>query len=340
MDAQTAQSLLEFAEGAGSRLRGLEANATLDQLEQGYGDLQSAMTWFIEHGQATEAFRLGSSLVGFWMATKRLDDGSKWFDQVLELSGGDDARRGRGLFDAGYLAFWKGDDENSASLQNRALDLGRRINNPTVTALALVGLARIALRTDVEEARRLCHQAMTLTEGTADRDGRSSAMHVLAVAAQMAGDLLEARDIMRQRIELARETGNLATVSIESNNLSMVERQLGNAKEAEELAREALDITYRRGDSVAIPWNLNGLAASIANRGEFERAAALIGAADATMRAVGGAWPPDELVHYQRTVATLAEAMGPAAFERARTVGNSMTTSEAVEFALGSRSTA
>lgn len=340
MDAQTAQSLLNFAEGAGPRLRGLEANALLDQLDQRYGDLQSAMRWFIEQGQATEAFRLASSLVGFWMATKRLDEGSGWFELALESSGGDDAHRGRAMFNAGYLAFWKGDDERSSSLQNRALELGRQTANPTVMALALVGLARIALRTDVEEARRLCRQALAVTEGTADRDGRSSAMHVLAAAAQMAGDLLEARDVMRQRIELARETGNLATVSIEGNNLSMVERQLGNIDEAEALVREALDISYRRGDSMAIPWNLNGLAASNAHRGAFDRAATLIGAADATMRAAGGAWPPDELVHYQRTVATLTEAMGSAAFERARIVGNSMTTTEAVDFALGTRSAA
>lgn len=101
----------------------------------------------------------------------------------LALPGGDDAHRGRASFDAGYLAFWKGDDERSTSLQNRALELGREANNPSITALALVGLARIALRTeDVKEARRLCREALAVTEGTADRVGRSSAMHVLGVA--------------------------------------------------------------------------------------------------------------------------------------------------------------
>jgi ATP/maltotriose-dependent transcriptional regulator MalT len=210
------------------------------------------------------------------------------------------------------LAFWSGYDERSSALQNRAVELGRQTNNPTVTALALVGLARIALRSDVEAARGLCREALAVTEGTTDRVGRSSAMHVLGAAAQMAGDLLEAREVMSQRIALGRELGNLAIVSVESNNLSMVERQLGNFDEAEALAREALDISYRRGDSMAIPWNLNGLAASTAHRGGFDRAATLIGAADASMRAAGGAWPPDEWQHYERTVATLTQASGRA----------------------------
>jgi hypothetical protein len=117
----------------------------------------------------------------------------------------------------------------------------------------------------------------------------------------------------------------------------MVERQLGNLDEAEALAREALDISYRRGDSLAIPWNLNGLAAVTAYRGEFDRAATLIGAADAAMDAAGGAWPPDELVHYERTVATLTEMRGPVALERLRAAGRSLTTSEAVDFALANR---
>lgn len=338
MNIQTMESLLNFAEGAGLGLRGVEAKAVFGQLEQRYGDLLSAIQWFIAQGRTDESLRLASSLVPFWMATKRLDEGLAWFDRVLALPGGDDAHRGRALFDAGYLAFWKGNDEHSSSLQNRAIELGRQTNNPTVTALALVGLARIALRTDVEEARRLCREALAVTEGTDDRLGRSSAMHVLGVAAQMSGDLVEARELMSQRIALAREQGNLATVSSEAGNLSMVERQLGNLDEAEALSREALDIAYRRGDELAVPWMVNGLAAVTVDRGEFDRAATLIGIADATMEAAGGAWPPDELVHYERTVATLTEAMGSAEFERARAAGRSMTTSEAVDLALGTRS--
>lgn len=334
MDRQSAETLLGLAEDVGPGLRGPEAKALFDQIADQYDDMLKAIQWFIAEGRTDEGLRLATSLVPFWMANKRLQDGSAWLDRVLAAPGGGDAHRGRALFDAGYLAFWQGDDARSSEFQNRAVEMGRRTNTPTVTALALVGLARIALRTNTNEARRLCREALTITEGTADRDGRSSAMHVLAVAAQMAGDLQEACDVMRQRIALARETGNLATISIESNNLSMVERQLGNMAEAEALAREALEISYRRGDGMAIPWNLNELAAATASLGEFGRAATMIGAADAAMGAAGGAWPPDELVHYQNTVAMLTEAMGSAEFERARAVGSSMTTREALDFAL------
>jgi tetratricopeptide (TPR) repeat protein len=338
MDRQTAESLLTFAEDAGPGLRGDDAKAVFAQLEKRYPDLLSAMQWFIAQASTDESLRLASALVNFWMATKRLDEGVEQFDQVLALPGGDDGLRGRALFHAGYLAFWQGDYERSASLQNRALDLSRQVDDRTVTALALVGLARIALQTDVEEARRLCREAIAVTEGTSDVAGRSSAMHVLGVAAQMAGDFLEAREVMSERIALAREMGNLATIASESGNLSMVERQLGNLDAAEALSLEALEISYRRGDELAVGWMTNGLAAVTVDRGEFDRAATLIGFADATMEAAGGAWPPDELVHYERTVAILNDALGSEEFERVRAAGHSMEMSEAIDYAFGTRS--
>lgn len=334
MNAQRADSLLIAAEDAGPALRGIDSKAAFQQLGQQYGDLQLALKWFVEHGRADEALRLASALVAFWMATKRLDEGSAWLDRVLALAGGEDGSRGRALFDAGYLAFWKGEDARSASFQNRAVELGRQTNNPTVIALALVGLARIALRTSVEDARRLCREALAVTEGTSDRLGRSSAMHVLAVGAQMAGDLIEARDLMTQRIALAREAGNFAVISSEAGNLCMVERRLGNLDHAEELGREALDIDRRRGDELAIPWKVNGLAAVAAARGDFARAAKLIGIADAAMEGAGGAWPPDEWQQYEQTVTAVSEAIGSAALDQERLVGRAMTTPEAIDLAL------
>jgi tetratricopeptide (TPR) repeat protein len=274
------------------------------------------------------------------MATKRLEEGSACFDRALGSPGGDDAHRGQACFQAGLLVFWTGDDDRASALHRQALDIGRRINDPTLTAQALTGLARIALRSDVGEARRLCREAIAVTEGTADRLGRSNALHVLGVAAQMAGDLLEAREWMNQRIVLARELGSYAAVSMESGNLSMVERQLGNLERADALAREALAIYERRADEWAMPYGLSGLAAVATERGELTRAATLVGAAEAMMEAQGAAWPPDERLHYERTVATLSQEMGEPAFASVRAAGRSMSSSDAVRFALGASSAA
>jgi tetratricopeptide (TPR) repeat protein len=339
VDAQSAEKLLVLAEGAGPGLRGLNANALFEELEGRYDDLLGALEWFIDDGRTDEALRLAIALAPLWMQRKRLQEGGSWFDKALAAEGGSDRNRGNAYFQAGLLAFWPGDDERASELHGQALAIGRRTGDATVTAQALSGLARIALRSgnaaDIKEARWLCREALTITDGTDDRIGRSNATHVLAVAAQMAGDFEEARTLMRQRIAEARETGNAATISSEAGNLSMVERQLGNLDQADELAREALEIDHKRGDQWAMPYKVSGLAAVATDRGDFDRAATLLGAAEAMMEREKADWPPDERPHYERMLSRLPRGLGPEDFERLRAAGRAMSTDVAVEFALG-----
>lgn len=336
MDEKAARSLLDLATELTPRLRGLDRESTFNQLGERYEELLEALRWFLAEGLADEAIGLARSLAPYWQATRRLEEGTGWFERALGLSGGDDEVRGRALVEAGLLWFWRGDDESADALFERALELGRELDESTVVALALTGRARIELRDgDLDEARRLCHEALALSDARADPVGRGSAAHVLGVAAQMAGDLDEARKWMAERIELAPPTGNYGGLSMEANNLAMVERQLGNVDRAEELSREALDIFHRRRDEWAYPFGLSGLAAVAVERRDFKRAAMLIGAADARLEEQEAAWPPDERPHYDRTVALLTGSMAADAFEQARAAGGALTPDEAVAYALG-----
>jgi tetratricopeptide (TPR) repeat protein len=335
VDAESAGSLVTFAEEARTALTGLDGASAQSALEERRPELLAALDWFIEHDRPEEAFRLAGALVPFWMATKRIDEGDERFERVLSLPGGSRAARARALYEHGYLIFWAGDDERSDARQRAALKLARPENDPTVIALALTARARIALRHDVDHAKALLREALAVTEGTDDRIGRSGAMHVLGVAEQMSGNLAEAARLMTERIEIGRETGNFATVAIESNNLAMVERQLGNLDRAEELSREAFEIYRRRGDAIATAWALNGLAAVTAAQGRAERAAVLLGIADAALAEAGGEWPPDERVQHDETVARLSRELGPEGYERALGRGSAMSAEDGVDFARG-----
>jgi tetratricopeptide (TPR) repeat protein len=334
MDESRAISLLSVAEESAAELRGLDAKAWIARMETEYRDLEAALDWFLEHGRANEALRMAASLPNFWSATGRLEQGHAWLDRALAAPVTDEILRGNAFFQAGLLAFWQGEDERARSLHDQALEIGRRLGDPTVIALALSGLARIALREDIEQARALCKEALEVSSGTDDKIGRSSALHVLGVSAQMAGDLEEARELMTMRLDLARELGDLIGVSGEASNLSVVERQLGNLQRAEELALEALRISGGRGDEWAIPYNLNALAAVSAERGALERAATLLGAAEAMVEHQGAGWPPDEGPHYERTKARLVEEMKSDDFARFWEIGRGLTLTDAVRYAL------
>jgi tetratricopeptide (TPR) repeat protein len=150
----------------------------------------------------------------------------------------------------------------------------------------------------------------------------------------MQGELEEARRWMSERMALAREDGNYAGLGLEASNLAMVERQLGDLDRAEQLLREALEIFRRRRDEWAIPFGLNGLAAVAVERGELERAATLAAAADGMVVAQAAAWPPDELEHYERTVAAAEASLDPALLDGARAAGHALSPDGAVAYAL------
>jgi tetratricopeptide (TPR) repeat protein len=333
-DEQAARALLAFAEDAGRGLRGRDAGLWRDRLQRRFQDLEAAFEWLLDHGQVADALALASALADLLRTTGRVAIGRRWLERALDAGAVDGHLRAVALYENGLLAFWQGADEEACSLHGRSLELARRLGDRTTVALALCGLARVALREDLDWARMLCEEALQTVQDTDDTIGRSNALHVLGVAAQMRGDLRQARELMTQRIELAGKLGDLATIGYESSNLSMVERQLGNLARAEQLAREALQIEEQRGDQWAIPYSLNGLAAVAVETGELERAATLLGAATALQERQGNAWPPDEAPHVERSRAAVAAALDHDQFGRAWSTGQRMPAADAVRFAL------
>jgi tetratricopeptide (TPR) repeat protein len=334
VDARTADDLLAIAEDARERTR-REDPTGAENVEARYPEMLEALEWYVEAAQPDDGFRLATALVPFWMSTKRIDDGDRWFAQALRQPAGSPARRARATYDHGYLVFWAGRYDVADPRFAEARRLAEAVGDTNLVALALAGSARVALGRDPAEAVRLCREGLAATESTPDAEGRSSALHVLGVALQMAGDFEGARDVMTTRLELGRATDNEFIVWVESSNLSMVERQLGNLVRAEELSREALRIVQARGDAMAIPWIINGLAALTAAKGELGRAATLNGLAAGLLEQAGGEWPPDEREQYEATLELVRQGMAEPDVDLARAAGAAMTLEDGVAYALG-----
>ena len=334
MDGDGAVAMLELAERLSPRVTGPKARSSIQEIEARDDDLTAAIVWFLDAGRVDEALRLTNALYRYWITSRRFQDGARWFDRVLESGLGAEPIRGRAYLHAGFMPFWMGDDDRAGFLFGRALELGRTLEDPLLTSQALGGLARVALRTDIAKGRELARQAFDVSATADDDAGRSNALHLLGVGAQMAGDLTEARAWMTDRLALVRSMGNEFLAASEASNLSMVERQLGHLAAAADLARDAIEIGERIGDRFTTPFAIAGLAAIALERGELARSATLLGATEALMEATQMAWPPDERPHYERMVAELPRAMGPAEFERMRQAGRAMPSADAIRLAL------
>lgn len=335
VDLEAARAHLAEAESLRGRLRGPTGEEAMAGLEALYPELGDAFAAFLAEGASEDAARLASSLVQFWMATKRLEDGERWLEAATAAAQRT-AAGARARMHHGYLVFWAGQDERSGQLSRLAIEEARAAGDHTVVALALAVLARIALRTDIDEAKRLLREALSVTDGTDDVEGRSSAMHVLGVAHQMAGELDEASRVMSDRLELGRSTGNGYVIAVESANLSMVERQLGRPERADDLAIESLMTFHRLGDHLAVAWAANSVAATAAALGQLDRAATMLGFAEAGIERAGGEWPPDEAQQRDGTIAVLQAGLPESVLEAARDAGRAMSTDEGVAYALAS----
>ena len=330
MDPATAAALLELAERASAGATGPNAKDSLELLEQRSGDLQEAIAWFVDEGRTDEALRVANALYRFWITKQRFDEGAVWFDRALASPGGDDRLRGKACLNAGFMPFWMGDDERAAELFDQALEIARRLDDPPLISGALGGLSRVALRTDVAEGRRLAAEALAVSEGAADEPGRSNALHLLGVGAQIAGDLAEARDWMTQRLALLR--GRRQRVP---HRFGSRQPQHGRAPAREPRhggdagTRGPADLrAHRRPVRPAV--RPRGLAAIAMERGEFERSATLVGAAEAIMEAQHMAWPPDERPHYDHMLADAARGHGLGRIRTGPPLGQSMAGGEAL----------
>jgi non-specific serine/threonine protein kinase len=337
MDHATALRLLQVTEDAAARVIGPDGKDALASMEARLAECLEAIDAFVDAGQMDEALRLANALYRYWITSRRFDDGAAAFARVLSAEGGEDLLRAKALMWAGFMPFWAGDDDRAGALFDAALEMGRQIGDAFVISGSLGGLSRVALRSDVEEGRRLAREAYDASTAAGDEAGLSNALHLLGVGAQIAGDLEEAREWMRQRLALVRRQGNELMVASEAGNLSMVERQLGDLGEAESLAHESLDISERVGDTFTPPFMLSGLASIALERGDAQRAATLIGAAEAYMEATNMAWPPDERPHYERLLERLPQVMGAAGFEAARAAGRGLDLPSAIALARTDR---
>jgi tetratricopeptide (TPR) repeat protein len=334
MDAAQALELREIAEAGRAAARTHQPDAE-KPVEGRYPDVLAALQWHFDRRDVGEGLRFANALVTFWLGTNRIPDGDDWFGRLLATPGEADTTRALALHEHGYLVFWAGEHDRAAERFRESLDLAASLDDGSLQALALAGLARVALYTDPYEAVRLLREALDLTRDLPEDDpGKSSAVHVLGPALQMSGDLEGAREVIGQRLATAKCQDVAFVVWSESANLSMAERQLGNLDRAEELSRQAVDTETARAHDLYLGWTLNGLAAVTAAKGEAVRAATILGAAASLLQRGGGEWPPDELEQFEETDAALGRVLSPGDLDHARAQGAAMSREQAVAYAL------
>jgi hypothetical protein len=132
--------------------------------------------------------------------------------------------------------------------------------------------------------------------------------------------------------------GDKSGAAFTLNILGHVVLEQGKHALAGTLLVESLGIRRELEDRLGMAECLEGLAGLAGAQGKHERAARLLGAAEAIRALIGAPLPPSDRAAHDRCVSSTREALGETAFHAEWATGREQTLEQAIEFALSARS--
>jgi predicted ATPase/class 3 adenylate cyclase len=214
---------------------------------------------------------------------------------VLSREFGDDVRIGFSLHACALVAYGQGDLDRAASHWEEALRRHREAGNIAFVPHLLHGLARVALeRNEVGKSAALCDEAVALFKQQDDMYGLHLGLVTLMRIAQRQGDIRRVIDLAPEVLDLGREIGGRTAIANVLVSLSSVARA----------------------------------------RREPERAARLLGAAEALRETIGQRPSPAELREHETEAATVRTELGDEGFSAVRAEGRTMPLDRAISLAF------
>jgi tetratricopeptide (TPR) repeat protein len=199
-----------------------------------------------------------------------------------------------------------------------------------------LGLARLS-RGDHEAAAVRFAEALPLLEACGDP--LSSLARVwLGTTSLLGGDAARAEREIGEGLASARSRGDTLCTYVALYNLAQLAISRGDLALAAGTLEEGVGLSGHTKDRANLAHFLDALSAVAALRGETERSALLIGAAEESLREVGAPvynfYAPDPSLK-ERAASEGRAALGDAAFERLREQGRATTFEEAVRLGAG-----
>ena len=241
--------------------------------------------------------------------------------------------RGRAAHRLGFEEYRLGEYAAAQATAELALELGEQSATHDLIAAALDLLGIIAVTEgDFDRARGFHERALALSRAVGDDTGAANALVNLGDAALVAGEYERAIELTSEAIEHERQgAGDLQVPLV---NLAAAHIHLGHVTEAEENAAASLAASPELRDPLADAFALRVFAAAAVARRDLERAALLLGAADALDSDLGARTDPSQQALRAKVLGELEATLGAGELLEALARGRSVPAEQAFELAL------
>jgi predicted ATPase/class 3 adenylate cyclase len=275
-----AEYFLALAEDAEPMLWGAEDAAWLDRLKQDYDNMRAALSWAIEHEEATLALRVGGALRWFWYMEGYYGEGRRWLEAALGKDWGAAAAeaRVRALEGVGWLASGQGDLDRAQAAAKEGLKLSTEAGLGDVVAADLQnvlgeGVARH--RGDYEWAAELLSESLALHRKAGDIRGVAWSLCNLANVSSDRGNHEQAKDLYEEGLALSRELDGAELLGAYLINLGYESLLEGEPERAIALNEEAAELFRKRGRRGGLQHTFDNLGWATLLLGDYERAETL-----------------------------------------------------------------
>ncbi len=241
----------------------------------------------------------------------------------------------RSLYDLGNVAGAQGDYARAEAMYTESLSLARNLGDARIIADSLNNLGHVVHQQgDAERAARLLQESLSLARMLGYRQGIARGLFRLGLVERRRGQLDRAVELLEESLGLFRDSGDRGSAAFTLATLGTLAQARGEYDLAAARLKESLHQLKELGQRGSIAKALEGLAALHMARGAAERCARLLGAAEALRESIRTSVPAAERDDYERSLADARTALGDEAFAAARAAGRTLTTEQAIDFAL------
>ncbi|HET7272216.1 MAG TPA: hypothetical protein VFI90_14185, partial [Rubrobacter sp.] len=330
---------LALMEEAGPALKGHAQPIWLGQFEAELGNLRVALSWSVERGEGQKVADAAWTSWTYWWLSGHLSEGRHWMEEALASEPGMPATyRARLLTLGATLGQALGDFEASRQRNDESMELFRELGDTDGLYFATGTAGLIALGQGKPE------EALSLMEGSGerrlelfgDRWASSAMFGFSATVALGLGDRARARHLAERSLSLAREIGAREVVAVALPTLAGIARSDDELERAARLFEEGLVLSAEVGDGTNIAYYLESLAEISASEDRLVRAARLWGAAAVLLETVEVIVYPHaaDRTYFDRQLAAARAKLDEQTWQEAWEEGRTMTTEEAVGYAL------
>jgi predicted ATPase len=318
-------------EGGGNPTPELQSSFELEQ-----DNLRFALEHFLSAGPTETALEMVESLSTYWVLRGQLDEGERWTERALAKA--DQTPRALlawVISTLGEFPRFRGDLAAAIPLKERALEMSREIGDLVGQAASNHDLAD-AWSHDGQyvRARQFALEALELRRQLGRPTGIAHALSSLFDIELFEGNYEEARRIGEEVLAIERDHAPQgADHAIALFALAECFRRQGDHRQAANLLRDALLVADGLGLRLNLP-DMLFAAAGLVVRSDPQRAAVLVGAAEA-IREESGFYLWDE-AECARIVSTVRDLLDDSTLEEARAQGGDLGGNAALAVALES----